>query len=43
MISDDQLHLIVKGFGIASVGLILVYHFISSNNKDIEEVEKKDA
>lgn len=34
MISDSQLQTIVHGFGYASVGLILAYHFILANTKD---------
>ncbi|CUM54312.1 unnamed protein product [Debaryomyces tyrocola] len=36
MITDDQLNTIVLIFGIASVILILIYHTISTNVKNLE-------
>lgn len=36
MITDDQLNTIVLTFGIASVILILIYHTISTNVKNLE-------
>ncbi|CUM52793.1 unnamed protein product [Debaryomyces fabryi] len=37
MITDDQLNTIVLTFGIASVILILIYHTISTNVKNLEK------
>ncbi|CAN3358558.1 dolichyl-diphosphooligosaccharide--protein glycosyltransferase subunit Ost4p [Diutina catenulata] len=37
MITDAQLNTIALGFGFASIVLILVYHTISTNVKNLEE------
>lgn len=39
MISDDGLNTVVLTFGFVSVGLILVYHAISVNVKDVDSKE----